>query len=310
MIGHRSAHYLRFGWASARLDDLANWVPARLAALAAAAWAPLVGGDMRNAIDVVRHDARQHPSPNAGVVEAAFAGALNVQLGGRNTYHGAVEDRGILGNGRPVAIADIARASRRGGGVDERIGRGGPDSWVATMTILILGGTAEARQLAAALVADGVEVISSLAGRVNAPSLPPGRIRIGGFGGADGLVRLPAPAAGFGAGGRHPSIRNDNQPERAAGGVAHWNAAGAAGTSWLARTPALWLMDLGGRRRCSAGRRRGCLKAVPHHRTSVTARFSGLGRSGRADQAGRSAHRATAPALDADHVPRTMQLRR
>jgi adenosylcobinamide-phosphate synthase len=112
MIGHRSARYLRFGWASARLDDLANWVPARLAALAAAAWAPLVGGDMRNAIDVVRHDARQHPSPNAGVVEAAFAGALNVQLGGRNTYHGAVEDRGILGNGRPVAIADIARASR------------------------------------------------------------------------------------------------------------------------------------------------------------------------------------------------------
>jgi precorrin-6A/cobalt-precorrin-6A reductase len=55
------------------------------------------------------------------------------------------------------------------------------------VTILILGGTAEARQLAAALVTDGVEVISSLAGRVNAPSLPPGRIRIGGFGGADGL---------------------------------------------------------------------------------------------------------------------------
>jgi adenosylcobinamide-phosphate synthase len=112
MIGHRTARYFRFGWAAARLDDLVNWLPARLAALAAAAWAPLVGGAAGNAIDVVRRDAGQHPSPNAGVVEAAFAGALDVRLGGQNTYHGAVEDRGILGHGRPVGIADIARASR------------------------------------------------------------------------------------------------------------------------------------------------------------------------------------------------------
>ena len=56
------------------------------------------------------------------------------------------------------------------------------------MTILILGGTAEARELAAALVVDGLDVISSLAGRVNSPSLPPGRVRVGGFGGADGLA--------------------------------------------------------------------------------------------------------------------------
>ena len=112
MIGHRSARYLRFGWAAARLDDLANWIPARLAALAAAAWAPFVGGAAGKAIDAVRRDASKHPSPNAGVVEAAFAGALDVRLGGQNTYHGAVEDRGILGSGRPVAVTDIARASR------------------------------------------------------------------------------------------------------------------------------------------------------------------------------------------------------
>jgi adenosylcobinamide-phosphate synthase len=112
MIGHRSSRYLRFGWAAARLDDVANWVPARVAALAAAAWAPLVGGTAANAIDAVRRDARRHPSPNAGVVEAAFAGALDVRLGGRNAYHGAVEDRGILGNGRPVVVPDIARAGR------------------------------------------------------------------------------------------------------------------------------------------------------------------------------------------------------
>jgi adenosylcobinamide-phosphate synthase len=112
MIGHRTARYLRFGWAAARLDDLANWVPARLAALAAATWAPLVGGTAKSALAVVRRDAGQHPSPNAGIVEAAFAGALGVQLGGQNAYHGIVEDRGILGDGRPVAVTDIARASR------------------------------------------------------------------------------------------------------------------------------------------------------------------------------------------------------
>jgi adenosylcobinamide-phosphate synthase len=112
MIGHRTPRYLEFGWAAARLDDLANWVPSRLAALAAAAWAPLIGGTAGKAIDVVRRDAGRHPSPNAGVVEAAFAGALDVQLGGRNAYHGTVEDRGVLGNGRPVTVADIDRADR------------------------------------------------------------------------------------------------------------------------------------------------------------------------------------------------------
>jgi adenosylcobinamide-phosphate synthase len=112
MIGHRSPRYLRFGWAAARLDDLANWAPARLAGLAAAVWAPLVGGTAGNAVAVVRRDAGRHPSPNAGVVEAAFAGALEVRLGGRNAYHGSVEDRGVLGNGRPVVVDDIARANR------------------------------------------------------------------------------------------------------------------------------------------------------------------------------------------------------
>ena len=112
MIGHRTPRYLRFGWAAARLDDLANWVPARVAALVAAAWAPVIGGTAGKAIGVVRRDAGQHPSPNAGVVEAAFAGALDVCLGGRNVYHGTIEDRGTLGNGRAVQIADIARASR------------------------------------------------------------------------------------------------------------------------------------------------------------------------------------------------------
>jgi adenosylcobinamide-phosphate synthase len=112
MIGHRSARYRRFGWSAARLDDLVNWIPARLAALATAAWAPLVGGTAGGAIGAVRRSAGRHPSPNAGVIEAAFAGALDVRLGGRNVYHGTPEDRGILGDGRPVQVADIVRASR------------------------------------------------------------------------------------------------------------------------------------------------------------------------------------------------------
>jgi adenosylcobinamide-phosphate synthase len=117
MIGHRSPRYREFGWAAARLDDLANWVPARLAALAAAAWAPLFGGITAHTLSVIRRDAARHPSPNAGVVETAFAGALDIRLGGQNAYHGRVEDRGILGTGRPVAVADINRANRLAGAV-------------------------------------------------------------------------------------------------------------------------------------------------------------------------------------------------
>jgi len=112
MIGHRSARYLRFGWAAARLDDVANWLPARLTGLLTVAAAPLVAGPPRKALQAWRRDARQHPSPNAGVVEAAFAGALGVRLGGRNVYGGQVEDRGGLGDGRPVAMGDIGRAVR------------------------------------------------------------------------------------------------------------------------------------------------------------------------------------------------------
>lgn len=112
MVGHRSERYERFGWASARLDDLLNLIPSRLSALLAAALAPVVGGDTRRALNVWRRDAHHHPSPNAGPVEAAFAGALDVQLGGVNTYGDRVEDRHTLGDGRPVEPDDITRSVR------------------------------------------------------------------------------------------------------------------------------------------------------------------------------------------------------
>src|SRR3954466_2927615 len=77
MVGHRSPRYERFGWAAARLDDMANVVPSRLTAALAVGLAPIVGGRPRQVLRVWRRDVRKHPSPNAGPVEAAFAGALN-----------------------------------------------------------------------------------------------------------------------------------------------------------------------------------------------------------------------------------------
>ncbi|MDX2844847.1 cobalamin biosynthesis protein, partial [Streptomyces ipomoeae] len=78
MVGHKSPRYRRYGWASARLDDLAGWPGARLTAALAA----VAGDEPRGAVRAWRADAHAHPSPNAGPVEASFAGALGVRLGG------------------------------------------------------------------------------------------------------------------------------------------------------------------------------------------------------------------------------------
>jgi adenosylcobinamide-phosphate synthase len=112
MVGHRDMRYERFGWAAARLDDVANLVPARLTAVLAAALAPAVGGSGRAALRTVRRDGAAHPSPNAGRCEAAFAGALGVSLGGTNVYQGRPERRGTLGDGPPPGAADLDRAIR------------------------------------------------------------------------------------------------------------------------------------------------------------------------------------------------------
>lgn len=112
MIGHRSARYREFGWAAARLDDLANLTPARVCAALATLAAPMVGGRPCEGARAWRTDARRHPSPNAGPVEAAFAGALSRSLGGRNDYGGTVEDRGTLGDGPAPGQGDIARTVR------------------------------------------------------------------------------------------------------------------------------------------------------------------------------------------------------
>ncbi len=112
MIGYRNARYTRFGWAAARLDDVANLVPARVCGLLTAVCAPVVGGSAQAAVRTWRGDAAGHPSPNAGVVEAAAAGALGVQLGGRTVYPHRVEQRPYLGAGAPPTVADLHRAVR------------------------------------------------------------------------------------------------------------------------------------------------------------------------------------------------------
>ncbi|OBI78101.1 cobalamin biosynthesis protein [Mycobacterium sp. E740] len=112
MIGHRSARYLRFGWAAARFDDIANYLAARVTAALVALCAPVVDGAPVPALRAWRRDAGRHPSPNAGVVEAAFAGALGVRLGGPTRYSHRLEIRPALGDGPAPGVTDLRRAVR------------------------------------------------------------------------------------------------------------------------------------------------------------------------------------------------------
>ncbi len=108
MVGHRTPRYDRFGWASARLDDALNYPAARAGAALTALCAPQPGAAWR----ILRRDGGAHPSPNAGRMEAAFAGGLGLRLGGALCYGGVTELRPKLGDGRAPVAGDIARACR------------------------------------------------------------------------------------------------------------------------------------------------------------------------------------------------------
>lgn len=113
MIGHRNSRYSRFGTAAAGLDDLLGLAPARLTAVLAAALSPAVGGSPTGTWRIARRDHADHPSPNGGWCEAAWAGALGVRLGGRNVYYSQrVEDRGLLGDGPRPGAATVRPAAR------------------------------------------------------------------------------------------------------------------------------------------------------------------------------------------------------
>ncbi|MGO8847042.1 MAG: cobalamin biosynthesis protein, partial [Methylocella sp.] len=113
MIGHRTQRHAAFGFAAAKIDDLANFLPARLSALLIVIAAFLVpGASPRAAWRSVRRDARGHASPNGGWPEAAFAGALGVRLGGPRTYAGVTVEDAWIGLGKAPFRQDIRRALR------------------------------------------------------------------------------------------------------------------------------------------------------------------------------------------------------
>jgi adenosylcobinamide-phosphate synthase len=104
MVGYKNERYLHFGWTSARLDDWANWLPARLTGFLICGAAPLLGLSGREAWRIMARDGRNHSSPNAGIPEAAVAGALGVRLGGASSYFGTVVDKPVIGD--PVTPLD------------------------------------------------------------------------------------------------------------------------------------------------------------------------------------------------------------
>ncbi|MCY3634843.1 MAG: adenosylcobinamide-phosphate synthase CbiB [bacterium] len=107
MVGRRNERYSNFGWAAARLDDAANYIPARIFAALVVA---LHQAQARQIVDAIRQDAPAHPSPNAGFAEAAVAAALDRQLGGPLSYEGVAEERPFLGAGPRPEPSDIEAA--------------------------------------------------------------------------------------------------------------------------------------------------------------------------------------------------------
>ncbi|MGI6436052.1 MAG: adenosylcobinamide-phosphate synthase CbiB [Syntrophomonadaceae bacterium] len=97
MVGYKNQRYQDLGWAGARLDDLANYIPARLTGLLYLPLAPFTFGGLSGVVQAIRRDAPRHPSPNSGIPEAAVAGALGVQLGGLNYYEGVASQRAVMG---------------------------------------------------------------------------------------------------------------------------------------------------------------------------------------------------------------------
>ncbi len=106
MVGYKNTKYLHFGWASARLDDAANYVPARIAAILLPLSAWMCGANFFRSIRIVKRDGQNHPSPNSGIPEAAVAGALGIRLGGKSSYHGIVTEKPFIGDAEQNIVID------------------------------------------------------------------------------------------------------------------------------------------------------------------------------------------------------------
>lgn len=113
MVGYKNEKYLNLGWASARFDDVLNYIPARLTAVLLVAASRLQRLDWKQCWAMIRRDAHLHPSPNSGLPEAGVAGALGVQLGGLNYYQGVASHRAKMGDAkRPLQASDIVSTIR------------------------------------------------------------------------------------------------------------------------------------------------------------------------------------------------------
>jgi len=113
MVGYKNERYQNLGWASARFDDLANYIPARIAGLLLIVVCWLIRWDAHDCYRVIRRDAHLHPSPNSGITESGVAGALGIQLGGINYYHGIASERAKMGDPlRVIEAEDIAKTVR------------------------------------------------------------------------------------------------------------------------------------------------------------------------------------------------------
>ena len=113
MLGYKNDKYLYFGRIAAKLDDVANYIPARLSGWLMVAASAFVKMDVKNAAKIYRRDRRNHASPNSAQTEAAMAGALEVQLAGNAYYFGKLYEKPTIGDGiRPVEVEDIRRSNR------------------------------------------------------------------------------------------------------------------------------------------------------------------------------------------------------
>ncbi len=113
MVGYKNEKYINFGWASANLDDIANYFPARIAAIILPIASFICGADYSNSVKIVKRDGRKHPSPNSGIPEAAIAGALRIRLGGPNVYSDIPSDKPFIGDPQKnICIDDISSTSK------------------------------------------------------------------------------------------------------------------------------------------------------------------------------------------------------
>jgi adenosylcobinamide-phosphate synthase len=113
MLGYKNDRYLYFGRCAAKLDDVANYIPARLSGVLMVLSAPLAGLDGKAAAKIYRRDRRNHASPNSAQTESAMAGALHVQLAGNACYFGKLYEKPTIGDpDRVIEPEDIPRANR------------------------------------------------------------------------------------------------------------------------------------------------------------------------------------------------------